>query len=145
MHWLRIDADESDQTRESTLDMYDVAEPKESSDKFDILSPVSDTTSSIADEDIYEAHVALAMRDLGYDENNKEPILKGIMELIVKYVFILVMYNYMHLNIFTVINIVYRGCWFAFITVANTFKSPQNSTRDNDFNSCMVHISKLIV
>ena len=47
------------------------------------------------------------MRDLGYDENNKEPILKGIMELIVKYVFILVMYNYMHLNIFTVINIVF--------------------------------------
>jgi hypothetical protein len=73
MHWLRIDADENDQTRESTLDMYDMSEPKESSDRFDILSPVSDTQSSIAEEDMYEAHVALAMRDLGFDENDKAP------------------------------------------------------------------------
>ncbi|OQR85369.1 HECT E3 ubiquitin ligase [Achlya hypogyna] len=66
MHWVRIDADENDPTRESTVDM-ELMDPNHH--EIDIMSPISNTGSSIEEHDPYEAHVALAMRDLGYDDD----------------------------------------------------------------------------
>ncbi|EQC31071.1 hypothetical protein SDRG_11257 [Saprolegnia diclina VS20] len=65
MHWVRIDADENDPTRESTVDM-ELMDPNHH--EIDIMSPISNTGSSVEGHDPYEAHVALAMRDLGYDD-----------------------------------------------------------------------------
>ncbi|KAF0684516.1 Aste57867_23515 [Aphanomyces stellatus] len=66
MHWVRIDADENDPTRESTVDMEMMSEGV---DFVDMLSPVSNPSSSmVAEDDTHDTHVAAAMRDLGYME-----------------------------------------------------------------------------
>ncbi|RQM20395.1 hypothetical protein B5M09_011544, partial [Aphanomyces astaci] len=78
MHWIRIDADVNDPTRESTVDMEMHGEGH---DFVDMLSPISNTGSSLAEEDEsstnstrrHENHVALAMRDLGYMEEEEAP------------------------------------------------------------------------
>ncbi|CAK4081378.1 unnamed protein product [Aphanomyces euteiches] len=64
MHWVRIDADPDDPTRESTVDMEMYGQGH---DFVDMLSPISNTGSSVPEEgDPNETHIALAMRDLGY-------------------------------------------------------------------------------
>ncbi|ETW04710.1 hypothetical protein H310_03865 [Aphanomyces invadans] len=66
MHWIRIDADANDPTRESTIDMEMMGEGH---DFVDMLSPISNTGSSLPEEEeAHDTHVALAMRDLGYTE-----------------------------------------------------------------------------